>query len=157
MSPGSFNHIHLRYIPMQIDTIRHYFTRNLATCRRGGIQRMSPLPKESLKIINFLQHETSQARTHLKLAEILCRQKNIPNEKCSYNIFIFESSVVKTQFWGSSPVLKFLLHGPAYHSLFHSEIGAQLLLPILFPYNERTTGLCSPERNCLRTENGYRT
>lgn len=103
---------------MQIDAIRHYFTGNLATYRWGGIQGMSPLPKESLKLINFLQHETSQACTHLRLAEILCRQTYIPNEKCTYNIFIFESSVVETQFWGSLPVLKFLFHGPAYHSLF---------------------------------------
>lgn len=79
---------------------------------------MSPLPEELLKIIKFLQYETLQARTHLKLAEMLCRQMSIPNEKCTYNIFIFESSVVETQFWGSLPVLKLFFHRPAYNFLF---------------------------------------
>lgn len=94
---------------------------------------MSPLPEELLKTINFLQHETSQACTHLKLAEILCRQKYIPNEKCTYNIFIFESSVVETQFWGSIPALKFFFHGTAYYSLFlqrdRGTIAATSLVP----------------------------
>jgi len=41
---------------------------------------------------------------------------------------------VETQFWGGLPVLKFLFHGPVYHSLFlqwdRGTTAATNLLPL---------------------------
>lgn len=108
---------------------------------------MSPLQIEYLKLINFLQHETLVC-THLRLAEILCRQDYIPNIWGNYYIVISESSIVETQFCFTLQVLKFIFHGPWYH-LDYNETGAQSLLPILFFYD----GSFSSETECPRNPN----
>lgn len=82
---------------------------------------MSPLQIEYLKLINFLQHETHVC-THLRLAEILCRQDYIPNIWGNYYIDISESSIVETQFCFTLQVLKLIFHGPWYHLDYERKI-----------------------------------